>query len=108
MSSTSTPATSAVSGSPTCATAPPTLPEYTFALILALRRGLVGYRQDVIYGRWQQENQFCFATHPNTHLAGPVLGIIAGCALGQAFGMRTLFAAHKDDEALTPLFIPVR
>src|SRR5688572_13779593 len=31
-----------------------TVPEHTFALILALRRGIVGYRQDVIDGEWQR------------------------------------------------------
>ena len=53
-----------------------TVPEHAFALILALRRGIVGYRQDVIDGRWQQENQFCFFTHPINDLAGSTLGII--------------------------------
>ena len=30
-----------------------TVPEHTFALILALRRSIVGYRQDVANGEWQ-------------------------------------------------------
>lgn len=30
-----------------------TVPEHTFALILALRRNLVAYRRDVMEGRWQ-------------------------------------------------------
>ncbi|MGI9482808.1 MAG: glycerate dehydrogenase, partial [Hyphomicrobiales bacterium] len=36
-----------------------TVPEHTFALIFALRRSIVGYRQDVINGKWQEANQFC-------------------------------------------------
>lgn len=90
-----------------------TVPEHTFALILALRRGIVGYRQDVINGRWQQENQFCFFSHPINDLAGSTLGVIGEGALGQgvarlgqAFGMRTLFAAHKNVEGLGPLYTP--
>jgi glycerate dehydrogenase len=90
-----------------------TVPEHAFALILALRRGLIGYRQDVIDGRWQQENQFCFFTHPINDLAGSTLGIFGEGALGQgvarlgqAFGMRTLFAAHKGVEGLGPLYTP--
>ena len=90
-----------------------TVPEHTFALILALRRSIVGYRQDVIDGRWQQEQQFCFFTHPINDLAGSILGIIGegslgqGVArLGQAFGMRTLFAAHKNVQGLGPLYTP--
>lgn len=53
-----------------------TVPEHTFALILALRRGLIGYRQDVIDGKWQEEGQFCFFSHPIGDLAGSTLGII--------------------------------
>ncbi|MFP3436145.1 glycerate dehydrogenase, partial [Paraburkholderia sp. SIMBA_061] len=30
------------------------VPEHTFALILALRRNLLAYRNDVLSGRWQQ------------------------------------------------------
>jgi len=90
-----------------------TVPEHTFALILALRRGLVGFRQDVINGRWQQEQQFCFFSHPINDLAGSTLGIFGEGALGQgvarlgqAFGMRTLFAAHKNVQGLGPLYTP--
>ncbi|HZA66518.1 MAG TPA: hypothetical protein VE592_06180, partial [Geminicoccaceae bacterium] len=39
------------------------VPEHTFALILALRRSIVGYRQDVIAGEWQKAGQFCFFNH---------------------------------------------
>src|SRR5688572_2868405 len=90
-----------------------TVPEHTFALILALRRGLIGYRQDVIDGQWQRSGQFCLFTHPIHDLAGSTLGIIGEGAigqsvarLGQAFGMRTLFAAHKGVSGLGPLYTP--
>jgi len=90
-----------------------TVPEHTFALILALRRSLIGYRQDVIAGEWQRAGQFCFFNHPIRDLHGSTLGIIgegtigqAVARLGQAFGMRTLFAAHKGVSGLGPLYTP--
>lgn len=90
-----------------------TVPEHTFALILALRRGLIGYRRDVIKGHWQAAQQFCFFSHTISDLAGSTLGIIgegaigqAVARLGQAFGMRTLFAAHKNVHGLGPLYTP--
>ncbi len=90
-----------------------TVPEHTFALILALRRSLVGFRQDVIDGEWQKAAQFCFFNHPIRDLAGSTLGIFGEgvlgqevAKLGQAFGMRTLFAAHKGVEGLGPLYTP--
>ena len=90
-----------------------TVPEHTFALILALRRSLIGYRQDVIAGEWQRAGQFCFFSHPIGDLHGATLGIIGEgtigqsvARLGQAFGMRTLFAAHKGVSGLGPLYTP--
>ena len=89
------------------------VPEHTFALILALRRSLIGYRRDVMAGEWQKAGQFCFFNHPIRDLHGSTLGIIgegtigqAVARLGQAFGMRTLYAAHKGVEGLGPLYTP--
>ena len=88
-----------------------TVPEHTFALIFALRRSIVGYRQDVIGGEWQRSGQFCFFNHPIRDLAGSTLGIIGAGALGQsvaaigrALGMRVLFAAHKGEEQFGSLY----
>jgi glycerate dehydrogenase len=39
-------------------------PEHTFALILALRRSLVAYRDSVREGRWAQSGQFCYFDYP--------------------------------------------
>jgi len=90
-----------------------TVPEHTFALILALRRQLIGYRADVIAGEWQKAGQFCFFNHSIRELKSATLGIIgegtigqAVARLGQAFGMRTLYAAHKGVEGLGPLYTP--
>ncbi|WP_119157550.1 D-2-hydroxyacid dehydrogenase [Caldimonas tepidiphila] len=88
-----------------------TVPEHTFALMLALRRNLLAYRQDVIAGRWQASGQFCFFDHPIRDLAGARLGIIGSGVLGQrvaeigkAFGMVPLFAAHKGAQAMGSLY----
>jgi glycerate dehydrogenase len=65
-----------------------TVPEHVFALIFALRRSLVAYRDDVRRGLWQRANQFCFLTHPIRDIAGSTLGIIGFGALGRAVGGR--------------------
>lgn len=90
-----------------------TVPEHAFALMLALRRNLIAYRDDVIAGRWQQSGQFCFFDHPIRDLAGARLGIIGEGVLGQrvadigkALGMVPLFAAHKGRTGLGPLYTP--
>src|SRR4051794_33951486 len=90
-----------------------TVPEHSFALILALRRSVLAYRDSVRRGRWQEAGQFCFFDHPIRDLAGSTLGIIGEGAiggsvadLGRAFGMRTLFAAHKGSTGMGPLYTP--
>ena len=57
-----------------------TVPEHTFALILALRRSIIGFREDVLGQR------------------------VADIA--RAFGMVPQFAAHKGKSGLGPLYTP--
>jgi glycerate dehydrogenase len=90
-----------------------TVPEHTFALILALRRNLIAYRQDVENGVWNQSEQFCFFTHDIGDLYGSTLGIIgegaigqATAAIGRAFGMRVLFADHPPPKMDGVTFTP--
>lgn len=90
-----------------------TVPEHAFALIFALRRNIVAYREDVIAGRWQESGQFCFFDHPIRDLAGARLGIIGEGVLGQrvaeigrALDMVPMFAAHKGVSGLGPLYTP--
>ncbi|MBZ9799871.1 D-2-hydroxyacid dehydrogenase [Mesorhizobium sp. ES1-4] len=88
-----------------------TVSEHTFALILALRRSVLLYRDSVESGRWQQSDQFCFFDHPIPDLAGSTLGIIGDGVLGKAvadiakaFGMRVLFSAYKGESGMGPLY----
>lgn len=90
-----------------------TVPEHSFALILALRRNVVAYRESVLAGRWQESGQFCYFDHPIRDLAGARLGIVGEGVLGQrvaeiakAFGMQPMFAAHKGKSGLGPLYTP--
>jgi glycerate dehydrogenase len=86
-----------------------TLPEHVFALILALRRNLFAYQQDVRAGLWQRSDQFCLATHPIQDLHGQTLGVMGHGELGaavarmaQAFGMRVLLSERKGSTAVRP------
>lgn len=79
-----------------------TVPEHVFMLVLALRRNLLAFREDVQKGAWQKSAQFCLFSHPVRDLNGSTLGIIGNGAIGkavaqiaQAFGMKVLFAEHK-------------
>jgi glycerate dehydrogenase len=62
------------------------LPEHALMLMLALRRNLVAYRDDVRAGRWQEAQKFCLLDHPIGDLRGTVLGIVGFGTLGQAMG----------------------
>jgi glycerate dehydrogenase len=90
-----------------------TVPEHAFAMILALRRNLLAYRQDVENGVWNKSEQFCFFTHDIGDLYGATLGIIGEGAIGQgtaaigrAFGMRVLFADHAPPKMEGVTFTP--
>jgi glycerate dehydrogenase len=90
-----------------------TVPEHAFAMILALRRNLLAYRQDVEAGMWNKSEQFCFFTHDIGDLYGATLGIIGEGAIGQstaaigrAFGMRVLFADHPPPKVEGVTFTP--
>lgn len=90
-----------------------TVPEHAFMLILALRRSLLAYREDVQNGVWNKSDQFCFFTHPIGDLHGSTLGIIGEGAIGQgtaaigrAFGMKVLFADHPPPKMEGVAFTP--
>jgi len=84
------------------------LPEHTFALILALRRNLLAYRNDIEAGLWQKSPRFCLFDHPIRDLHGSRLGLLGYGALGkgvaqlaQAFGMEIV--VHTRTPANDPL-----
>src|SRR5260370_9024138 len=53
-----------------------TVPEHAFAMILALRRNLLAYRQDVENGVWNKSEQVCFFTHDIGAFPGTPPGLI--------------------------------
>ena len=83
-----------------------TVPEHAFMMMLALRRNLLGWREDVREGLWQQADQFCLFTRPVNDLFGSTLGLVGHGSLGrgmqkiaEAFGMKVLIAEHKSAAA---------
>ena len=89
------------------------MPEHTFALLLALRRSILPYRQSVARGRWREAAQFCYFDYPIRDLAGSTLGVIGDgvlgksvAKLGEAFGMRVLFSDYKGTTGMGPLYTP--
>jgi len=78
------------------------LPEHVLLLMLALRRNLTAYLEDVRAEKWQQARQFCLLDHPIHDLHGATLGVIGygflGRAVGnlaRAIGMKLLIAERK-------------
>jgi glycerate dehydrogenase len=83
------------------------VPEHVLMLILALRRNLLGYRDDVRHGKWQKSKQFCLLTNPIHDIQGSTLGIIGYGSIGKAMarlaesvGMRVLISEHKNAAAI--------
>jgi glycerate dehydrogenase len=90
-----------------------TVPEHAIALMLALSRNLIAYRESVQAGRWQQSEQFCFFDHPIRDLHGATLAIIGSGSLGdgvallaEAFGMTVLKVERKGANACRPGYVP--
>lgn len=81
------------------------VPEHALMLMLALRRNLLSYREQVQAGAWARARSFCLFNRPIHDLHGSTLGIIGYGVLGQAvgnlargFGMRVLISEHKGAE----------
>ncbi len=86
-----------------------TLPEHVMALLLALSRNLVAWRETLQAGGWQRSDQFCLFDHPIRDLHGATLGLIGSGTLGngvarlaEAFGMRVLRAERKGAAIVRP------
>lgn len=76
-----------------------TVPEHAMLLILALRRSLLQYVEDVRAGRWAESTNFCLFGHPVGDLHGAKVGIFGRGSLGEgvarlasAFGAEILYA----------------
>jgi len=79
------------------------LPEHALMLMLALRRNLIAYRNDVKAGRWHEAKQFCLLDHSIGDLRAATLGIVgfgtlgkSTAQLGRAVGMEAIVAEHKN------------
>ena len=90
-----------------------TVPEHTFALIFALRRSLLAYRDAVRRGRWEEAGTFCFFDYPIKDLAGSTIGIVGSGALGssvaamaRALHMNVLLAGRKGQRNIAAGYTP--
>jgi glycerate dehydrogenase len=91
------------------------VPEHTFALMLAVRRNLMAYARDVAAGRWQESTRFCLLDHPIGDLAGSRLGIVGYGALGRrvaeigrAFGMEIVVSSRSPVSARRDQWRPMQ
>jgi glycerate dehydrogenase len=78
------------------------VPEHILMFMLALRRNLISYHDDVRRGAWQDARQFCLIGYPINDLKGATLGIVGHGQIGKALenlalalGMKVLVAEHK-------------
>ncbi|HEX5704000.1 MAG TPA: D-2-hydroxyacid dehydrogenase [Pyrinomonadaceae bacterium] len=83
------------------------VPEHVLMLILALRRNLLLYRQDVQAGKWQQSKQFCLLTHPLHDIKGSTIGIVGYGSIGKSMaqlaesvGMTVQVSEHKNAKSI--------
>ena len=83
------------------------VPEHALMMILALRRNLLAYREDVQRGKWQESKQFCLLTHELHDINESTLGIVgygsigkAMARLGESVGMKVLISEHKNAAAI--------
>lgn len=93
-----------------------TVPEHTFALILALRRSILAYAETPCPPRpMAGGGSVLLLRLSNPRSRWSTLGIIGDGVLGQAvadiargFGMRVLFSAYKGSTGMGPLYTPLR
>jgi len=79
------------------------VPEHVLMMVLALRRNLFAYRQDVQRGLWNQSKQFCLLTHELHDIRNSTLGIVGYGSIGKSMtrfgesvGMRVVIAERKN------------
>ncbi len=86
-----------------------TVPEHVMALLLALSRNLMAWRDSLQAGAWQDSGRWCLFDHPIRDLHGATLGVIGSGSLGEgvvrlaeAFGMRVLRAERRGVVTMRP------
>lgn len=86
---------------------PDAVAEHAFMLMIALKRNLLAYRQQVNAGDWNRAEQFCLFGAPITDLAGQTLVLLGSGAIGgnladkaRAFGMKVVLAERKGAAAV--------
>ena len=86
--------------------------EHVFALILSLRKNLLGYQKAVQNGVWEKDDKFCFFLDPIHCLANTRLAIIGKGNLGnqiakiaKSFGMEVVFVERKVAKKIRPSYI---
>jgi glycerate dehydrogenase len=79
--------------------------EHVFALMLALSKNVIGWRDDVLAGEWSRSKIFCLTHRKVTSLAGATLGIVGYgsiarevARIGAAFQMSVLIAERRGAE----------
>lgn len=87
--------------------------EHAFMLMMALMRQLPAYQRDVAAGLWGSSDYFCHFGSPIRDINKKVLGIIGKGAIGlafairaQAFGMKVVFAEHKNASSCREGYLP--
>jgi glycerate dehydrogenase len=85
------------------------LPEHVFMLMLALKKNLIRYREDIQKGVWSASKSPALTEYPIQDLRGSTLGIVGYGELGRgveqlakAFGMRVLISERKGTSVVRP------
>jgi len=86
-----------------------TVAEHAMALLLAVKRGLVGYVRDMDAGTWARSGRHSLPIHPVGDLHGLRLGVVGSGAIGETlariasgFGMQVLRAGRKGAVEVPP------
>ncbi len=83
--------------------------EHVFLLLLALRRNLLPYTQNVQNGQWSKSTFFALMEHPVQELENTTLTVLGKGVLGEAvgrlaraFSMKVLYAERKNATKIRP------
>lgn len=89
------------------------VPEHTFAMLLALKRNLLSYQQSMQNGEWADSEHFCLRNLPLIDLAGSTIAIFGSGSIGQkvasiasAFEMKVHFVERKGAKQCRDGYLP--